>query len=68
MILQYEAYFYSILSWVDIYPLDVRLLWDVARSFEYKNDYVKLNIKIKIFKIKTDLGVFLIDTHVYKRR
>jgi hypothetical protein len=56
MILQYEAYFCCVLSWVNLYPLEVRLLWDVAWSFEYKVDYVKLNIKIKIFKMNTDLG------------
>jgi len=68
LILQYEAYIYSILSWVYYYPLEEGLVWGVTRRFEYKNDYVKLNIRIKIFKMKTDRGVFYRHTQVYKRR
>jgi len=42
------------------------LVWGVTRRFEYENDYVKLNIKITIFKMKTDRGVFYRHTQVYR--
>jgi len=34
----------------------VGLVWGVTQRFEYKNDYIKLNIRIKFFKMKNERG------------